>query len=294
MDFTKDIYINKDTIYEDSEIVVLYKGSLFSNNLLKDVYISYGYGNLWDNKSEIKMKASTFGYLVTVNVESGENLQFCFRDNDGNWDNNNYQNYILPIKEKETVLSFKSLADTGKEVSFEVSDTPDYEQELENAQDIFESSVISSNPVELYQTVDLENITKQAIPDDTVVTQISLDENSENIISKAIIKSPEPEKTVSEAFTELTDQAKEQSTKAFDENKVTAESVYVNSIVKDVQDTPKVVENITEETSLVPQTQNTFDKAIAFLHSATKNLKSAFSKIVKLVKTSLNFKEDND
>lgn len=296
MDFTKDIYINKDTIYEDSEIVVLYKGSLFSKDCLsKDVYISYGYGNLWDNKSEIKMKASTFGYLVTVNVESGENLQFCFRDNNGIWDNNNYQNYILPIKENETVLSFKSLADTEKEISFEISDNPDYEQEPETVQDIFESSVISSNPVELYQTVDLENITKQAIPDDTVVTQISLDENSENVVSKAVIKSPEPDKTLSEAFSELTEKAKEQSVKAFDENKVTAGSVYVNSIVKDIQETPKVVENIvTEETSLMPQSETTFDKAIAFLHSVTKNLKSAFSKVVKLVKTSLNFKEDND
>ena len=32
MDFTKDIYINKDKIYEDQEIDVLYKGFLFSNN----------------------------------------------------------------------------------------------------------------------------------------------------------------------------------------------------------------------------------------------------------------------
>lgn len=37
MDFTKDIYINKDKIYEDQEIVVLYKGFLFSNNLTNDV-----------------------------------------------------------------------------------------------------------------------------------------------------------------------------------------------------------------------------------------------------------------
>ena len=72
MDFTKDIYINKDKIYEDQEIVVLYKGFLFSNNLTNDVYISLGYGNMWDNKEEIRMKPSTFGYLATVKVGSGE------------------------------------------------------------------------------------------------------------------------------------------------------------------------------------------------------------------------------
>ena len=40
MDFTKDIYINKDTIYEDSEMVLLYKGFLFSNNLANEVYMA--------------------------------------------------------------------------------------------------------------------------------------------------------------------------------------------------------------------------------------------------------------
>ena len=56
MDFTKDIYINKDEIYEDEDFVVLYKGYLFLNNLTKDLYLAYGYGKNWDNKSEIKMK----------------------------------------------------------------------------------------------------------------------------------------------------------------------------------------------------------------------------------------------
>ena len=39
MDFTKDIYINKDKIREDEDFVILYKGFLFSNNLTNDVYV---------------------------------------------------------------------------------------------------------------------------------------------------------------------------------------------------------------------------------------------------------------
>ena len=92
MDFTKDIYINKDKIREDEDFVILYKGFLFSNNLTNDVYVSYGYGDTWENKDEKKMKPSTFGYLATIDVGSGDNLQFVFRDNQGNWDNNNSQN----------------------------------------------------------------------------------------------------------------------------------------------------------------------------------------------------------
>ena len=101
MDFTKDIYINKDKIREDEDFVILHKGSLFSNNLTNDVYVSYGYGDTWKNKDEKKMKPSTFGYLATIDVGSGDNLQFVFRDDKGNWDNNNSQNYILPIEESQ-------------------------------------------------------------------------------------------------------------------------------------------------------------------------------------------------
>lgn len=291
MDFTKDIYINKDTIYEDSEMVLLYKGFLFSNNLANEVYISYGYGNLWDNKEEILMKPSTFGYLATLKIGSGENLQFCFRDNYGNWDNNNNQNYILPIKENENVLSFKSLSDTCKEVSFEVYQEPETITKKEIETNVLEQSVVSSNAIELYQTVDLENITKQAIPDDTIVTQINLNADTANTVSNAVIKSPEPEETVSEAFEKLTEKAKEQSATAFDEDKVTAGSVYVNSII---QDTPKVVENISEETSLVTKSEGILNTVTNYFKTFAQTVKSAFNKVVKLIKTTFNFGENEN
>ena len=38
-------------------------------------------------------------------------------------------------------------------------------EEPESENDILESSVVSSNSVEFYKTIDLENISKQAIPD---------------------------------------------------------------------------------------------------------------------------------
>ena len=115
MDFTKDIYINKEKIFEDQEFVLLYKGELFSQDLTKNVYISFGYGSNWENQQEIQMKPSTFGYLATIKVGSGSELQFCFRDNEGHWDNNNSQSYILPINESEEVLSFKPVLETAKQ-----------------------------------------------------------------------------------------------------------------------------------------------------------------------------------
>lgn len=296
MDFTKDIYINKEIISENSEIVLLYKGFLFSNNLTNEVYISYGYGNLWNNKQEIKMKPSTFGYLATINIENGENLQFCFKNDRGTWDNNNGQNYILPIQESEEVLSFKTLPNTEKEIDLELDTiTSTTNTENNETENILEASVISSNNVDFYQTINLENITKQVIPNSTTFTKITTNENTENIVSNSVIKSDEVKETTSVTFSELTEKAKEQSVKAFDDNNVTAGSVYVNSIVKDIQEVPKILENITDkETTSLITTGNTDLKTPTFFETFISNIKLAFGKVVKLVKTTFNLNEDND
>lgn len=291
MNFTKDIYINKDKIVENSEIVILYKGFLFSNSLTKDVYISYGYGNLWKNKTEIKMKPSTFGYLVTIKIESGENLQFCFRDAENNWDNNSNSNYILPIEEDEEILSFKAISATSRNVDFEVIEKP--VEFITNPEDILEESIINSSPIDLYRTIDLENISKQAIPNNTVFTQIQMNENAQSIVSESKIKSKTTEDTISITFDKITEKAKQQSVKAFDDDKVTAGSVYVNSIVKDIEEAPKLVENI-EEKSLIKSKETSLNNSTAFFGLLFKNIKSAFGKVIKLIKTTLNLDEDEN
>ena len=288
MDFIKDIYINKDKIREDEDFVILYKGFLFSNNLTNDVYVSYGYGDTWKNKDEKKMKPSTFGYLATIDVGSGDNLQFVFRDNQGNWDNNNSQNYILPIEESQEVLSFKTIADTSKEVSFETAEQTE-PSTIENNEEIFEPAVVNSNSFDLYKTVDLENLNKQAIPNDTIITQISLDHKAENVVSESIIKSEIPE-TKAVSFEELTGASVNDAVNTVEENAVSAGSVRVNSIVSDI---PDIVDNI-DEKSLTVKKESTLEKTLSLFESIVKNVKVAFSKLVKLVKTSLNLNEEDE
>ena len=289
MDFTKDIYINKDKIREDEDFVILYKGFLFSNNLTNDVYVSYGYGDTWKNKDEKKMKPSTFGYLATIDVGSGDNLQFVFRDNQGNWDNNNSQNYILPIEESQEVLSFKTIADTSKEVSFETAEQTEPSTIENNNEEIFKPAVVNSNSFDLYKTVDLENLNKQAIPNDTIITQISLDHKTENVVSESIIKSEVPE-TKAVSFEELTGASVNDAVNTVEENAVSAGSVRVNSIVSDI---PDIVDNI-DEKSLTVNKESTLEKTLSLFESIVKNVKVAFSKLVKLVKTSLNLNEEDE
>lgn len=290
MDFTKDIYINKDKIREDEDFVILYKGFLFSNNLTNDVYVSYGYGDTWKNKDEKKMKPSTFGYLATIDVGSGDNLQFVFRDDKGNWDNNNSQNYILPIEESQEILSFKTIADTSKEVNFEAAEQTEPTATIEEKEEIFEPAVVNSNSFDLYKTVDLENLNKQAIPNDTIITQISLNEKNENVVSKSVIKSETPEVKKAVSFEEITGASVNDAVNTVEKNAVSAGSVRVNSIVSDI---PDIVDNI-DEKSLTVKKESTLEKTISLFESIVKNVKVAFSKLVKLVKTSLNLNEEDE
>ena len=291
MDFTKDIYINKDKIREDEDFVILYKGFLFSNNLTNDVYVSYGYGNMWKNKDEKKMKPSTFGYLATIDVGSGDNLQFVFRDDKGNWDNNNSQNYILPIEESQEILSFKTIADTSKEVNFEAAEQTEPTATIEEKEEIFEPAVVNSNSFDLYKTVDLENLNKQAIPNDTIITQISLNEKNENVVSKSVIKSETPEVKKAVSFEEITGASVNDAVNTVEENNTaTSSKLNVNTTVNSV---PDVVENI-EEKSMTVKKESTLERTLSLFESVVKNVKVAFSKLVKLVKTSLNLNEEDE
>lgn len=289
MDFTKDIYINKDKIRENEDFVILYKGFLFSNNLTNDVYMSYGYGNTWENKDEKKMKPSTFGYLATIDVGSGDNLQFVFRDNKGNWDNNNSQNYIIPIEESQEVLSFKTIADTSKEVSFEVAEQTE-PTTIEENKEIFEPAVVNSNSFDLYKTVDLEDLNKQTIPNDTIITQISLDNKTEKIVSESIIKSETAETTKTVSFEEITGASVNDAINTVEENATTTNTLNVNTITTGV---PNMVENI-DEKSLAVKKESTLEITRSFFESVVKNVKVAFAKLVKLVKTSLNLNEEDE
>ena len=212
------------------------------------------------------------------------------RDDKGNWDNNNSQNYILPIEESQEILSFKTIADTSKEVNFEAAEQTEPTDTIEEKEEIFEPAVVNSNSFDLYKTVDLENLNKQAIPNDTIITQISLNEKNENVVSKSVIKSETPEVKKAVSFEEITGASVNDAVNTVEKNAVSAGSVRVNSIVSDI---PDIVDNI-DEKSLTVKKESTFEKTISLFESIVKNVKVAFSKLVKLVKTSLNLNEEDE
>ena len=102
MELVKNIFFNTDKIVEGTEVKISYVGYLFQNGS-KEVYLHYGYGTNWDNVNEIKMEKTELGYQAEIDIPEGyESLNLCYKNENGEWDNNFGENFIFPIEKKET------------------------------------------------------------------------------------------------------------------------------------------------------------------------------------------------
>ena len=103
MELTKNIFFNTDKLVENTVVKISYTGKLFQDNV-EEVYIHYGFGLLWENIGEIKMTKTELGFQAEVELLSSDTFNFCFKDNQNNWDNNNLANYVFPIEKTQTAL----------------------------------------------------------------------------------------------------------------------------------------------------------------------------------------------
>ncbi len=103
MELTKNIFFNTDKLVENTKVKISYTGQLFQNNV-EEVSIHYGFGSNWDNVNDIEMKKTDLGFQAEIELKEGETFNFCFKDENGNWDNNNGENYVFPIEKMQTEL----------------------------------------------------------------------------------------------------------------------------------------------------------------------------------------------
>ena len=107
MELVKDIYFNTDKLVENTKIKVSYTGKFYQGNSDK-VFIHYGYGKDWDNVGEIEMKKTDLGYQAELNLMSSDTLNFCFKNQNNEWDNNFGKNYIFEIEKPVSVSELRS------------------------------------------------------------------------------------------------------------------------------------------------------------------------------------------
>lgn len=103
MELIKNIFFNTDKLVENTSVKISYTGKLFQGNS-EEVYLHYGFGINWDNLNEVKMVKTELGFQAEIELISSDTLNFCFRDGNNVWDNNESQNYIFPIEKVELAL----------------------------------------------------------------------------------------------------------------------------------------------------------------------------------------------
>ncbi len=103
MELTKNIFFNTDKLVSNTVVKISYTGKLFQNNA-DEVYIHYGFGLLWENLNDVKMEKTELGFQAEIELQDSESLNFCFKDSENNWDNNENKNYIFPIEKQQLAL----------------------------------------------------------------------------------------------------------------------------------------------------------------------------------------------
>lgn len=103
MELTKNIFFNTDKLIENSSVKISYTGKFFQNNS-SDVYLHYGFGQNWNNISEVKMEKTDLGFQAELTLGEGETFNFCLRNGNNEWDNNEGQNYVFPLEKLPTEL----------------------------------------------------------------------------------------------------------------------------------------------------------------------------------------------
>ena len=103
MELTKNIFFNTDKLVENSKVKISYIGNLFQD-ASSEVFIHYGFGLNWDNVNDIKMEKTDLGFQAEIELGEGDTFNFCFRNENNIWDNNNGQNYIFPLEKVSNEL----------------------------------------------------------------------------------------------------------------------------------------------------------------------------------------------
>ena len=103
MELTKNIFFNTDKLVENSNVKISYTGKFFQDSS-NEVFIHYGFGQNWENVNDLKMEKTELGFQSEIELDSGETFNFCFFNENGEWDNNWGANYIFPIEKRQVEL----------------------------------------------------------------------------------------------------------------------------------------------------------------------------------------------
>ena len=104
MELIKNVFFNTDKLIENTTIKISYTGTFFENNSEK-VFIHYGFGENWEDVTDVKMEKSELGFQTEIELPENDSFRFCLKNDKDEWDNNDGQNYVFPIEHIELALT---------------------------------------------------------------------------------------------------------------------------------------------------------------------------------------------
>lgn len=97
-DVDQGIKVQPTPIIAGQRIEIQYEG-LLARSGAQDIFLHAGFGrnNSWDDVTEVRMQRQGNRFMSQMSMENDSRLNFCFRDNAGNWDNNSGRNWSFEI-----------------------------------------------------------------------------------------------------------------------------------------------------------------------------------------------------
>lgn len=106
MELVKNIFFNTDKLIQGTFVKISYTGQLFQDNS-EQVFLHYGFDNEWNELNEIEMEKTDLGYQAEIELPEYDTFNFCLRNSNDVWDNNEGQNYSFNLEKNETALVVK-------------------------------------------------------------------------------------------------------------------------------------------------------------------------------------------
>lgn len=231
-----------DNLTKNKTCTIIYSGTLFQNNS-EFVNIVYGFGNEWHHTKEQEMERTEDGFVVDVKMLDYDTFNFCFRNSNYEWDNNNNQNYTSPITEE-----------VQEEINFIINDDSVITNIMNN---LCEIDVSAASDEKVIQTIEtLENVETASVAQEGTPFDIEIETNIPVNIEDSLVNVTEAESLDQDIENLFTDIYQEATTEAavseqtgFDMNNLIDEilSPVVKSTILDEENTSEETLNLFEE-----------------------------------------------
>ena len=254
MNYSTEVKFSNDLI-KNNKTTITYSGSLYRMGS-ESVTLVYGFGDNWDNTTEKEMIKTEDGFSVEVDLLNYDKINFCFKNSDNVWDNNNYLNYVAPLSEPEKDYSFiinENLIDEMLNQLFEIdlaaSEASHVTETVTNQVDLFdepfEIEIPEETPADIQEYI-VDSVDEPTLTEDL---QVAFSSNEVQELSRDDIVNFDMESLIDEILSPIIE-AKVLETKT---NKVAVklDELDADRNIFNIEDEESLLDGLSGETSLV-------------------------------------------